>query len=208
MAQKKRGSKYFTARTEIDLDCCKQMSAQTMMQRNRMYFVVLTLALLFMLFMIFAPHITRWPGLFAVLPAAAWFWTTRSAGSKLWMKTVEPTGLEYLVRNITIDRTGIVETKEETGESTKYTFDQVFNIARSKSYLFLFLTSGRILPIEVTYLTGGSPDELESILLRACPKLKGGKKTTGAGLFIACAAITGVTLFGWIGLIALCIIGA
>lgn len=207
MAQKLRGSKYFTARTEIDLDCCKQMSGHTMMQRNRMYIVVLTLALLFLLYMIFAPHITRWPGLFAVIPAAVWFWTTKGAGSKLWMKTVDPTGLDYLVRNITIDRTGIVEFKEETGETTKYGFEEVENIARSKSYLFLFLTGGRILPVEMTYLKGGSPDELESILGRACPKLKGGTHSTGVGLFIACAAVTAVTLFGWLGVIALCIIG-
>ena len=77
MAQKRLGGKYFTTRTEIDLDCCKQMSAHNVTRGNRMYMVLLVIVI-----------------------AAAWFWKTRSAGTKIWMDTVQPTGLEYLIREI------------------------------------------------------------------------------------------------------------
>lgn len=205
MALTKTGSKYFTARTEIDLNYCKQLSAHNVTERNRVFAIVLIASLLFLVAAIFLPFIPRWWGLFAIIPAAVWFWTTRSAGDRLWRKIVEPSGLEYLVRNMAIDRTGILETKEETGETTKYHYDNVDNLARSKNYIFLFMDNGKIVPIETTYLTGGTPNELEKILLRACPRLRKGKRSTGVGAFIVCAALTAANLFGWIALAALCI---
>ena len=94
----------------------------------------------------------------------------------------------------------------ETGETKKYKFDEVDNIARSKSYILIFMTSGYTLPFEVAGMQGGSPDDLMNVLTRACPRLKGGPRSTGAGMFIACAVLTAIDLFAWIGLIALCIL--
>lgn len=206
MAQKRLGGKYFTTHSEIDLECCKQMSAHNVTRENTMYLMFLVFATLFMVFEVFWPDARRWPGLLAIVVAAAWFWKTRSAGTKLWMKIVNPTGLDYLIRDISINRDGIIEREQETGKMNKYTFAEVDNIARSKSYIFLFLTSGHVVPFEVANMQGGSPDDLESVLVRACPRLRGGKRSTGAGMFIACAVFTAIDLFAWIGLVALCIL--
>ena len=207
MAQKRLGGKYFTTHTEIDLDCCKQMSAHNVTRENTMYLMLLVLATLFFLFEVFWPDARRWPGLFAIVIPAAWFWKTRSAGTKIWMKRVDPTGLDYLVRDISIDREGIIEKEQETGKVNKFSFSDVDNITRSKSYILIFMNDGYILPFDVANMKGGSPDELMSVLTRACPRLKGGPRSTGAGIFIGCAALTAVDLFAWLGLIALCIIG-
>ena len=206
MAQKRSGGKYFTTRTEIDLDCCKQMSAHNVARENTMYMLCLVLATLFILFEVFWPDAKRWPGLFAIVVAAAWFWKTRSAGTKLWMQRVNPTGLDYLIRDISINRDGIIEHEQETGEINKYSFSEVDNIARSKSYIMIIMTNGFILPFEVANMEGGSPDSLMSVLARACPRLAGGPRSTGAGIFITCAVLTAIDLFAWIGLIALCIL--
>lgn len=206
MAQKRLGGKYFTTRTELDLECCKQMSAHNVTQQNRIYLVLLVIATLFMVFEVFWPDAKRWPGLFAIIIGAAWFWKTRSAGTKLWMDTVEPSGLEYLIREISINRDGIIERVHETGEMRKYKFTDVDNIARSKSYILIFMTNGYTLPFEVAGMQGGSPDDLMSVLARACPRINGHPRSTGAGMFIACAVFTAIDLFAWIGLIALCIL--
>ena len=89
---------------------------------------------------------------------------------------------------------------------TRSAVEQYDIIARSKSFIMIIMTSGFILPFEVANMEGGSPDSLMSVLTRACPRLAGGPRSTGAGIFIACAVLTAIDLFAWIGLIALCIL--
>lgn len=206
MAQKKLGSRAFTTRSEIDLECCKQMSAHNIQRENTIYLIFLFLATAFMVFQVFWPDAKRWPGLLAIVVAVAWFWKTRSAGTKLYMKLVNPRGVDYLVRDITINSAGISEKEKETGNVNTYKLSQVYNFTRTKQFLLLFLTTGTTMPLEIANLRGGSPGELERFLLKACPRLRGGTQTTGAGIFIACAVFTAIDLFAWIGLVALCIL--
>ncbi len=207
MAQKKSESRYFSSETEIDYTCCKQMSMHNQTQTNILFLILLLLATLYMLYKVFGPSEGRWHGLFAVVIAWAWFFRTRSLGSKLYGRIVSPSGLDYLQRSMMIDRTGITEVEKETGRPNKYSFEQVDNLTMTKDYLMIFLKDGQIKPVELRYLKGGTPTQLEEYLIRRCPALAGGEKSTGGGVFVCCVILTAIDLFAWLGLIALAIIG-